>query len=150
MDGSTAVQVQEIVRRESSSLLAYIGDAFPWAAKAGSAALVRLRQIVAEHSRGVAILVRQLARRRVPPPKLGSYPSGFTAFNFLSLAHLLPQLIQSERQSLALLEAETPRVADAELRAAFEQFLTGKRDRLARLESLMSAPPASAPTPAAS
>lgn len=150
MDESTAALVQEIVRRESVSLLAYIRDAFPWATKAGTAALVKLRQIVAEHDRAVVTLVKQLARRRVRVASTGSYPSGFTAYNFLSLTHLLPQLVQSERQSLSLLEADAHRVADADLRAAVDQFLAGKRDRLARLEALTSAPPATAPTPAAS
>jgi hypothetical protein len=149
MDGPTAVLVQEIVRRESLSLLAYVRDAFPWATKAGGAALVGLRQIVAEHDRAVVALVKQLTRRRVAPASIGSYPSGFTSYNFLSLSHLLPQLVRTERESLARLEADAPRVADSELRHAVDQFLAGKRDRLARLEAL-TAPPASAPTPAAS
>ena len=150
MDAPTAALLQEVVRRERLSLLTYVGDAFPWTARGGNAALAQLRQIFAEHNRAVTVLGRILERRRVPLTFIGSFPSGFTAINFLALSHVLPRLIEAEGKALALLEAETLRATDSEARAAVEQFLAGKRDLLARLEALISAPPASAPTPAAS
>jgi hypothetical protein len=150
MDVTTAKLLQEVVRRESLSLLSYVGDAFPWTAKRGAAALAQLRQIVAEHNRAVTTLGRLLDRHRASPPFVGSYPSSFTAINFLGLDYILSRLVESERKSLSLLEAEVSRVANAEARAALEHFLAGKRDLVARLEALSSAPSASAPTPAAS
>jgi hypothetical protein len=150
MDLPTAVLLHEVVRRESLSLLAYVGDAFPWTARGGDAALAQLRQIVSEHNRAVTVLGKFLARHRMPPGAIGSFPSSFTTINFVALSYLLPRLIESEARSLALLESDATRVSDPEARAALDQFLTGKRDRSARLRSLAPAPPASAPTPAAS
>ncbi len=150
MDASTATPLQEIVRRESLSLLAYVRDAYPWTSRVGDPALARLRQLVGEHERALGTLVRLLARNRVPPPFTGSFPTGFTTVNFLALSHVLPRLVESERRSLALLEAEAPRVSGEEPRAAVAQFLAAKRDHLARLEALNAPAPASAPAPAAS
>ncbi len=150
MDLPTATLLQEIVRRESLSLLSYVGDAFPWTAKGGDAALAQLRHIVAEHKQGVIALGKLLTRHRLPRPFTGSFPSSFTTINFLSLNYILARLIESERSSLPSLEAEVAQVSDAEIRTALEQFLAGKRDHLTRLEALASPPSTSAPTPAAS
>jgi hypothetical protein len=150
MDSPTTAQLQELVRRESLSLLSYVGDAFPWTARRGDSVLAQLRQIVAEHNRAVFLLRQLLTRRRVTPAYVGSFPSSFTSINFLAFSHVLPRLIESEGKSMALLDAEAQRVTDPEVQAALGQFLTGKRDRLARLQALAPAPPASAPRPAAS
>jgi hypothetical protein len=150
MDAAAADLLQEIVRAESLSLLAYVGDAFPWTAKGGDATLAKLRQIVTEHNREVTALGKLLARHRMAPPSLGSYPTSFTSINFLALSYILERLIVSERASVSLLEKEIARVVDTEARAALDHFLAAKRDHLARLEALASAPSAIAPTPAAS
>jgi hypothetical protein len=150
VEPSTAALLQEIVRRESLSLLSYVGDAFPWTSRGGDAALAQLRQIVAEHKAAVSALGQRMVRWRVSPGFIGSFPSGFTSINFLAFSHVLPRLVDTERKSLAQLEAEVPLVADAEARAAVQQFLNAKRGHLARLEALMSVPPATTPTQAAS
>jgi hypothetical protein len=150
MDVSTAKLLQEVVRRERLSLLSYVGDAFPWTARGRAAVLAQFRQIVVEHNRAVTVLGRLLERHRASPPFIGSFPSGFTAINFLGLDYIQSRVVEAERKSLSLLEAEVALVADAEVRAALEHFLAIKRDLLARLEALTSAPSTSAPTPAAS
>jgi hypothetical protein len=150
MDATTAAALQEILRRESLSLLSYVGDAYPWTARGGDAALARLRQVVADHKRALVALGRFATRHRVALSYLGSYPSSFTTANFLALDHLLPRLIDSERSSLEQLQAETELAADGEARTVLEQFLAAKRSQLARLELLASPSPASARTPAAS
>src|SRR6516162_9553756 len=108
MDSSTTALLQEIIRRESLSLLSYVGDAFPWTAIGGDAALVQLRGIVADHKRAVAALGQFLVRQRQALPYIGSYPSGFTTVNFLALSHVLPRLVDGEHKSLAQLNAEVP------------------------------------------
>ncbi len=154
MDAPTAALLQEVVRRESLSLLSYVGDAFPWTAKGGDAALAELRRVVEGHRRAVAALGRLLVRHRVPPPFTGSYPSGFTTVNFLALSHILPRLVASERGSLTLTEAEAEQASDPEARAALSDFLAAKRDHLARLEALGAArtanPAAAVASPVAS
>jgi hypothetical protein len=150
MDRPTTSLLQELVRRESLSLLSYVGDAFPWTARGDDAALAQMRQIVAEHKQAVSTLIRKLIRLQMPLPFIGSFPSGFTSVNFLALGHVLPRLVDSERKSFAQLLAELPLLTDADARTAAEQFLSVKRDHLTRLEALTAAPPASAPTTAAS
>jgi hypothetical protein len=150
MDRSTTLLLQELVRRESISLLSYVGDAYPWTARRDAAELVQLRRIVDDHRQGVSTLIRTLLRAQMPMPFIGSFPSGFTTVNFLALGHLLPRLIDTERKSLAQLVAELPLVTDADCRTAVEHFLAVKRGNLARLEGLAPAPTAPPPTQAAS
>jgi hypothetical protein len=150
MNAQTSAFLQEVVRNESLSLLTYIGDAFPWTTKGRDAALAQLRQIVAEHKRAVNTLGHVLAQHRVAPAFIGSFPSNFTAINFLSLDYILSRLIESERKSLPRLESETTSLAEVEVRSALEHFLAVKRNHLAQLEALQSAPPATTPTSAAS
>ena len=89
IDPQTRDLLQAIARRESRSLLSYVGEAFPWVSADGGAALAKLQQIVAEDREATAALGRFLTRRRMSPPFTGAYPSGFTAFNFLALAQAL-------------------------------------------------------------
>jgi hypothetical protein len=149
MDLPTAHLLQEIVRRESLSLLSYVGDAFPWTSRGNNAALAQLRLVVAEHKKAVLGLGKMLTRHRMTP-SFGSFPSNFTSINFLGLGYILTRLVEAERPALALLESEAARVTDAESRAALGHFVTLKRDHLSRLEALANPPSASAPTPAAS
>lgn len=150
MDRSTAALLQELVRRESLSLLSYVGDAFPWTASGGDVALAQLRQVVDGHKKAVADLLKALTHKRLAPPFIGSFPSGFTSINFLAFSYVVPRLIDSERKSLALLEAEVPLVTDPDLRAAVEQFLAAKRDHLSRLEAMPAGAPSTVVSQAAS
>ena len=45
--------LQDIVRRESRSLLSYIGDAYPWTTAAGGPALARLSEIIRQENDAV-------------------------------------------------------------------------------------------------
>jgi hypothetical protein len=150
MDSPTIALLQEIIRRESLSLLSYVGDAFPWTARGGDVALGQLRNIVADHKRAVSTLGQFLVKQRAAPPYVGSYPSGFTTVNFLALSHVLPRLIDTERKSLAQLEAEVHLLTDESARSAVGQLVNAKRDHLVRLEALASPAPVTATTPVAS
>lgn len=48
MDLRTQALLQQAFRRESLSMLRYVGEAYPWAGAEGGAALARLRDIEAE------------------------------------------------------------------------------------------------------
>jgi len=85
IDLRTRTLLQQTFRRESLSLLRYIGEAFPWTVAAGDGALKRVSEIVAEDRGATEALGRFLFRRRIPPSFSGAYPSGFTTMNFLSL-----------------------------------------------------------------
>ena len=77
-------------------------------------------------------------------PWLGSFPSGFTTINFLSLTHILPRLIDFEKKSVADLERDLPVIGDAGARERLTKLLQQKREHLRELELLAMPQPASA------
>jgi hypothetical protein len=139
IDHATQALLQDIVGRESRSVLMYVGDAFPWTTAGGEQTLQTLRRLIAEEGRAIAALGRYLVRRHLPPPHPGNYPSSFTTINFLSLDYLLPRLVEHERRSLAELERDLPRVTDAEARAEVEKLAAVKGLHLRELEQLAAA-----------
>jgi hypothetical protein len=141
IDPETQALLQDIVRRESQSILSYVREAFPWVGAKGAPALSKLRQLSEEESEAVAALGRYLARRRAPATFLGSFPSSFTTLNFLALEHLVPRLIAYEHNSIADLERSLARIGDPEAQAQVAMLLEVKRRNLAQLENL-HAPPA--------
>jgi hypothetical protein len=146
IDPRTRALLHEAVRRASLSLLNYVGDAFPWTTAEGDAALAKLRQIVAEDREATGALGRFLAKKRMPPPFIGSYPGGFTTMNFVGLDYLLPRLVAAQRQEVAALERDRGAVTDAEARAEWDKVLAVKRRHLTALERLTSPGPAPTPT----
>jgi hypothetical protein len=129
------------MRRESLSVLMYVDDAFPWTTARDSAALAKLKRLIAAEKQALAALGQFLARRHVPLGALGSFPSGFTTINFVSLEYLIPRLIECERTSIGKLEAEAKAIADADARAKVEQLLAVKRKNLPLLEALAAHQP---------
>ena len=89
----------------------------------------------------VAGLGRSLFRRHVPPSVSNTFPSGFTTINFLSLAHIVPKLIDVERRYIAALESDLAAINDADARAAVEKLLAVKKRHLPQLETLLTAQP---------
>jgi hypothetical protein len=141
IDHQAQALLQEVLRRESRSVLLYVGDAFPWTTARGEERLATLRRLVTDEGRAVAAFGQFLVRRKVDLPFLGNYPSGFTTINFLDLNFLLPRLVESERQSLADLERDRTAVPDAEARAELEKLAAVKRRTLAGLEELAARQP---------
>lgn len=146
MDAQTQTILQEIVRREGRSVLSYVGDAYPWTTAQNSAALTKLRHLVAEERTAVAELGRFLARHRLPMVYLGSYPSSFTTINFVALEYLRPRLVAFEGQSIADLERDLERLTNPEARAEVSRLLQVKRRHLTELESLGVSQPEAAAT----
>jgi hypothetical protein len=136
MDASTVALLQNIVRRETLSMLSYVGEAFPWTTARGVEALHRLKEIVAAHNEAVRALGRYLTKRRQPLVYLGSYPSNFTTINFLSLDHILPKLVESERGNVSALERDLAALHDKDAHAYGEKLLAVKKAQLEKLEFL--------------
>ena len=136
LDSSTQSLLRDHVRRESRSLLAYVRDAYPWAAAEESEALTTLRRLIREEEEAVAALGRFLARRRVALPPFESYPSSFTSINFVALDYLLPRLVEYQRHSLGDLERDLARVKDPDARAQVQGLIDLKRRHLSSLEEL--------------
>src|SRR4051812_9824155 len=97
-DFQTLAFLQEVVRRESRSLLQYLRDAYPYAPGAEQAALSQLRQIADEEREATANLGSYLERRRHTVPYLGSFPASFTTMNFVSVDYLFPLLVTEAKR----------------------------------------------------
>lgn len=142
IDPASRAVVEEMVRRESRSLLSYIGDAYPWTTAAGGPALKTLNQLIKQEKQAVTDLGRYLIRRKVTPPFIGSYPASFTAWNFIDLVALLPRLLESQRRSISEIQADLSKIHDVPARQEAERLLAVKKKTLAGLESIT--PPAKA------
>ena len=137
----TQTLLQEIVRRESRSLLLYIGDSFPWTTNEHAPDLVTMRKLVRREANAISTLGKFLVRQRITPPFYGSYPASFTTSNFIDIAYLLPRLLAAQEHSIAALTAEIVRVPEAEAKKQLEALLDVKRSTLAGLAALISSHP---------
>jgi hypothetical protein len=145
-DPQTRAILQDIVRRESRSLLLYTADAFPWTTSDGEPRLAALRQAIREVADAVTALGRFLLKSRVTPPPAGAYPASFTSLNFVALSYLVPRLIEAERRSTAALEADLRQIKDAAGREHAAALLAHKQHALKALGSLL-APAGAEPSP---
>jgi hypothetical protein len=144
IDARDADLLKEIVRRESRSLLQYVGDSFPWTTRQERETLPMLRSMIEEEREAAAALARFLASQRQTPPYLGAFPQSFTTINFISLDYLLPKLVDSEREDIALLEHSETVATDSDARAHIERILNIKRQHLETLQKLSDQPVTSA------
>lgn len=141
IDAHTQRVLQEILQRESRSVLTYVGEAYPWTRWAEEKALTDLQQIIAAEREAVASLGRFLVRQRIALPYLRPYPAHFTTINFLALDFLLPRLIEYERRSIADLERDQATLKDPTGQTEVNKLLALKRQHLPRLEELASSQP---------
>ena len=109
MNGTPTI-LQDVVRRESRSLLLYIGDSFPWTTNEHAPDLVTMRKLVTREVNAISIVGKYLVRQRITPPPYGSYPSSFTSCNFIDLAFLLPRLMAAQDLSIVALSADIARI----------------------------------------
>jgi hypothetical protein len=136
IDPQTQAILTGIVRREQRSLLTYVRDAFPWTTPHEQDELARLAQIIQEQEQATARLGRFLARHKSPLPYLGAYPMSFTTINFVTLRHLVPLLVDSERQAIAELERTLPLIHDPSARVPVQELLNLKHKHVHALETL--------------
>jgi rubrerythrin len=139
MDDATRAVLEASVRRENRSFLQYVAEAFPWTSPAEQNALARIKKLIAEERQGAAALGRFLVRHKLPVPPLGVYPVEFTNFNYVSLDHLLPLLVQFEEKSIAQMESDLEAVKDSEARAQLHRLLDMKQHHLRELKQLAAA-----------
>jgi hypothetical protein len=137
MDARSKAVLQDLVRRESRSLLQYVSESFPWITAGEEAVLAKLPEMVKEEQEGIAAVVRFLSRNRVLPAPLGPYPMVFTNINYMSLEHLVPLLIENQRHRVAELEHAMVGMSDVESRRQAETYLAMKRRHLQKLEEML-------------
>jgi rubrerythrin len=135
-DARTYSLLEDIVRRESRTLLQYVSDSYPWITPEEHNVLAQIRTLIEEERQGVAEIMRLLQRRRLPPPFIGNYPATFTSLSFVSLDHLIPLLVMNEREDLQRLEREVGLIADPEADAILQKIVEQKRRHLEKLQTL--------------
>lgn len=129
-------RLQELVRRESRSLLQYVRGASPYAAGDDRKIRDDVMRIAEEESLALDRFSEFLADSRVTPPQLGSFPIVFTDLNFVRIRHLVPKLIAEQRRDITSIEADRGAVADATAGAEIERMIELHRRHLKELESL--------------
>ena len=141
IDAQAQSLLQEILRRESRSVLMYVEEAYPWTTLEQTKTLTALQQLIADEREAIACLGRFLVRQHVELPFLPSYPAHFTTINFLALDYILPRLREHERDSVNELERDWKALKDPQARAEVEKLLTLKRSHLTQLEQLAAPQP---------
>jgi hypothetical protein len=141
IDAKTENLLHKIVRREGRSFLQYVSEAFPWTTAEERAPLSQLQKLIAEEREATGRLMEFLARRSHTYPYLGSYPTGFTNFGYISLEHLLPMLVEYEGRSLGELECDLAEITDTEVLALVQDMVDMKRRHLDVLKKMAAAHP---------
>jgi hypothetical protein len=141
IEAQTLSVLQEIVRRESRSLLQYIHDSYPWTPSAERTALTQIRDLAKHQQERAAALARWLERKKHFMPYLGSYPSAFTTINYVALDYVIPKIVADEQNGLALLDADLAVLHDSEALALVGAVAAKKRAHLKILEELAATLP---------
>jgi hypothetical protein len=141
IDPHTQMLLQDILSRESRSVLLYVAEAYPWTNSTQTKTRIALQQLIATERDAVICLGRFLVRQRIPLPYLPPFPEHFTTINFLALDFLLPRLIEHERRSIEDLERDLTAMKDPVARTEVEKLLAVKRRHLPQLEELASVQP---------
>ncbi len=136
--------LQELLRRDSRSLLQYVSESYPWSKAESAAACDAVRRMAAAQRDALARLARWLAKQHAPATFPGAYPMHFTTTNFIALHYLIPRLIADEERCLAAAsEAERALTAD-EGRKLLQALIDLKKQHLRELDALrtQTTPPA--------
>ena len=146
MEAAQVALLQDLLRRESRSLLQYAHEAYPWSKAEGQAGCDAIRAMAQAEAEAVAKLGRWLAKQRVPVTFPGAYPMQFTTVNYIALHALLPRLIADQKRRSAAVEGVGAVLSDEEGRALVQALLDLKKDHAQQLAALqgMAAPAAAA------
>jgi hypothetical protein len=136
IDARTQALLQDIVRRAGRSMLQYIGASYPWAADGEASLLTQVQAVIAEEEQAVEGLAGFLRKNRIGIPYLGSYPENFTNLNYVSLAYLMPRLLDWQQGWVGILERDAALIADAEAKAEVGKLITVARRHLEELEKI--------------
>jgi len=139
-DAMTAPLLQELLRRESRSLLQYVREVPVWVGPADRPALQKLRGLAAAELEAIDALGRHLQKRRLGLATLGPFPPEFTDVNDAALHHLLPKLVREQKEATADVEAALTKLGENPARHLVERLLHMKRQHLPELEGLSAKP----------
>jgi hypothetical protein len=136
IDPQSRAVLQNLILRESHSLLHYICESFPWMSPGEREIFDRLQEVNKDEMEATAVLARFLFKHRIVPAALGSYPMSFTNINYTALDHLLPLVIDDHNGRVVEVQKDLSKIQDAEARQQVEQFLQVKQSHLQALEAM--------------
>jgi hypothetical protein len=111
IDSPSQVRLQEIVRRESRSLLQYAREVPLWAAPKERPALAQLHEIARTEGQATDALATWLQRHHAGILHLGPYASNYLSLNDMGLCRLLPRITQDHARLLLILETDAAALA---------------------------------------
>jgi len=131
----TLTVLNRIFAREKVSFLQYLKDAWVWTDPPGRAVWKEISRMIDEEQKMLRRLADLILRRK---GVLASavFDERFTESHFLSLAHLLPRLVNYQRWLIQELEKDLTQLDDPEARQLVEEILQMKRRHLQALEEL--------------
>jgi hypothetical protein len=142
IDAKTQTLLQDVLRRESRSLLQYLTESFPWTTSDKQAAVATLQRLAEEERESAARVADYLRRHQIPLPYLGAFPMEFTTINFIGLDYAVPLLVQAGRGALANLERDLHNLRDPDARALVQELAAVEGRHIKELEALAEGLPA--------
>lgn len=129
-------KLNELLVDLGRSLLQYVSESSPWTVDAARASIVQ--ELAAQQRQHVARIVELLNERRWPVD-LGTYPTEYTDYHFLSLEYFLPRLVVSQEALVAELdEAAHTCVDDTIAVQLLTEILHSEQQILQALRSLVA------------
>lgn len=136
MQANSASRLKHLLAREISSLLHYLSGAWPWTSTQERAAVQTMERLIADERAAHLKLVAALRRARLTPPG-ARYSMDFSHLHYVGLDHLLPMLVEEQKDMVAKAEADLAAVAaDPDAERLFRPFVELKRAHLAKIEHL--------------
>ena len=140
MNAANLRLIHRLIEMGSTSLLQYVSEAVPWSADSAHVAIDQVCAIAREERAEVVRLTRQLQKRHLDLPKMGSFPSQFTTINYVTIDYLLPRLIAEGQRDIAELQGRLHLAVDDEVRGWMQGYLARKERHLQALQVLTANP----------
>lgn len=136
--------LQQLLRRESRSLLHYVAESYPWSKAETAQACDRVRAMAQAQAEIVARIGRWLSKQRVPVAFPGAYPMQFTTINFSALHYLIPRLIADEERCIAAADQVFLALSESDARKLLQELIVLKQKHALEMTALQSrtTPPA--------
>lgn len=136
----SAALIHGLIRKEARSLLQFVGEAFPWAGRAGEKDRASFLAIAKHEKNLLDDLSRWCQRNKLGAPALGSYPHEFMDSNFLAIDFLLPKIVDEQTRRLAELQWARLSIPEA-FRSSYQRYVEVKAKHLERLKKILSHEP---------
>jgi hypothetical protein len=136
MGSEVQLVLADAYRRERLSFLQYVRDATPFAGPEDRPVLDRVQELAATEATALDGLGEYLDQNRVPPPRVGAFPTPFTNFNYVAVRKLIPRLVDDEARGLAALERDAAALPPGEARTWLEKLAESKRMHVTEMEKM--------------